>query len=147
MSTIRHEMAARCPPERIWELLADLESVPRYNPVVRAARIVGSPRRGIGAVRECDLIPRGRVTERVTNWEDGHALGLEIIESDWPIHFMKWVTRVDRHEPGARIIQNLEYRVKFGPVGWVLDRLVMRRTIAGNVEKALLGLIKQAEAS
>ena len=85
--------------------------------------------------------------ERVTNWEDGHALGLEIIESDWPIHFMKWVTRIDRHELGARIIQDLEYRVKFGPVGWFLDRLVMRRTIAGNVEKALLGLIRQAEAS
>jgi hypothetical protein len=140
-------MQARCPPERIWELLADLEAVARYNPAVHAARIVGPLQRGIGAIRECDLAPKGRVKERVTNWEDGQALGLEIIESDWPIHFMKWVTRVDRREPGARIVQNLEYRVKFGPVGWVLDRLVMHRTIAGNVEKALLGLIRQAEAS
>ena len=35
MTTIRHEVHAACPPERVWALLADLEAVQHYNPGVR----------------------------------------------------------------------------------------------------------------
>jgi hypothetical protein len=45
----------------------------------------GDQRSGVGARRSCDLLPKGRVVERVTHWEDGHVLGLEVAESDWPV--------------------------------------------------------------
>src|ERR1043165_2700090 len=101
MTAIHHEVHAACAPERVWALLADLEAVQRYNPSVRRAAIEGPQRTGIGARRSCDLLPKGRVVERVTHWEDGRALGLEVAESDWPIRFMRWVTRVEPQGSGA----------------------------------------------
>ena len=89
MTTIRHEVHAACPPARVWALLADLEAVQRYNPGVRSAVIKGSQRCGVGAQRSCELVPKGRVVERVTHWEDRRAVGLEVTESDWPIQFMR----------------------------------------------------------
>lgn len=145
MTTIRHEVHAACPPGRVWALLADLEAVERYNPGVRRAALEGPQRTGVGARRSCDLLPRGRVVERVTHWEDGHALGLEVAESDWPIHFMRWVTRVEPKDGGTRITQSLEYEVKFGPLGGLLDRLMMKRKLTATLDAVFASLVRHAE--
>lgn len=147
MSIIRHDMKAACPPQRLWALLADLTAVAVYNPQVRVARLRGARAHGIGAERECDLAPKGKVVERVTVWEDGRALGLELIESDWPLHFMRWVTRVEPDGMGARLTQELEYKVKYGLLGWGLDRLMMKPMVTKAVEGALSGMIRHAERS
>jgi ligand-binding SRPBCC domain-containing protein len=146
MTTIRHEIRANCPPERVWALLSDLEAVERYNPGVRAASIQGTQKSGVGAKRACELLPKGRVVERVTQWEDRRALGLEVAESDWPIHFMRWVTRLEPSGEATRITQDLEYRVKFGPLGWLLDTLVMKRKLTSTLNTVFAELVKQAEA-
>jgi hypothetical protein len=147
MTTIRHETRAKCAPDRVWALLSDLEAVQRYNPTVRTATVEGEPRKGVGARRSCDLVPKGRVVERVTHWEDGRAVGLEVAESDWPIHFMRWVTRIEGVGGGTRITQHLEYKVKFGPLGWLLDNLVMRKKLVSNLDVVFAELVKHAEAS
>jgi len=146
MTTIHHEVRAHCPPERVWALLSDLEAVQRYNPTVRAAAIAGELRTGVGAERVCELVPNGRVVERVTHWEDGRAVGLEVAESDWPIHFMRWVTRVEPSGSTTRITQELEYEVKLGPLGWLLDHLVMRRKLTATLDQVFASLVKHAEA-
>lgn len=145
MSTIRHEIAANCPPARVWALLADLQAVARYNPGVKAASIEGTQRTGVGACRACELSPRGRLVERVTHWEEQRAIGLEVAESDWPIHFMRWVTRLEPDGQATRITQDLEYKVKFGPIGWLLDALVMKRKLTTTVDAVLAALVEQAE--
>ena len=145
MTTIHHEVQANCPPERVWALLSDLEAVQRYNPTVRTATVRGARRTGVGAERACELVPKGRVVERVTHWEDGRAVGLEVAESDWPIHFMRWVTRLEPAGATTRITQSLEYKVKFGPVGWLLDNLVMKRKLTSTLDKVFASLVKQAE--
>jgi len=145
MGTIRHDVSAACPPERIWALLSDLEAVQRYNPTVRTASLRGPLRGGLGAERVCDLAPRGRVVERVVHWEDGRAVGLEIVESDWPVRSMRWVTRVEPAAGGSRIRQELEYAMKFGPLGWLLDRLVLRRKLSRSLDEVLARLVRMGE--
>jgi hypothetical protein len=146
MGIIRHEIEARCQPQRLWALLSRLEGVADYNPGVRAARLRGTAAAGVGAERECELVPSGRVVERVTVWEEGRAVGLELIESDWPLHFMRWVTRVEQRPGGSRLTQELEYAVKFGPLGWLLDQLVMRRKLTSSLDAVLAALVARAEA-
>ena len=98
-------------------------------------------------MRACELLPKGRVVERVTHWEEQQALGLEVAESDWPIHFMRWVTRLESNGSTTLITQDLEYRVKFGPLGWLLDTLVMKRKLTRALDGVFAELVKQAEAS
>jgi uncharacterized protein YndB with AHSA1/START domain len=147
MTTIDHEIQAACPPERIWALLADLKAVERYNRGVKRAAIEGAQARGVGAQRSCELVPRGRVVERVTHWEEGRTLGLEVVESDWPIHFMRWVTRIEPNDGGTRITQSLEYSVKLGPLGWLFDRLVMKRKLTAALDEVFASLAKHAESN
>jgi hypothetical protein len=145
MTTIHHDVHASCPPARIWTLLADLTAVARYNPGVTRAIIDGTQTKGVGARRACELVPKGRVVERVTHWEEGRALGLEVVESNWPIHFMRWVTRIESHDGGTRLTQSLEYSVKFGPLGWLLDRLVMKRKLTASLDEVFARLVEHVE--
>ncbi len=147
MTTIDHEIWAACPSERVWALLADLEAVQYYNPGVRHAAIEGTQRSGVGARRSCELLPKGRVIERVTQWEDGRAVGLELDEHDWPVDFMRWVTRIEPHQGGTRITQSLEYQVKFGPFGWLLDRMVLKRKLTATLDEVFASLARRAEGS
>lgn len=147
MTTLRHDITANCPAERVWAILSDLEGVAGYNQTVAAARLRGAARTGVGAERECDLKPSGRVVERVIVWEDGRAVGLEVVESDWPITFMRWTTRVAPQGGGSRITQDLEYGVKFGPLGWLLDNLVMRRKLKATLDEVFANLARTAEAA
>ncbi|MFO0748954.1 MAG: SRPBCC family protein [Myxococcota bacterium] len=147
MTTIYHEVLAACPPERVWALLADLEAVQHYNPGVRRAAIEGSLRTGVGARRACELRPKGRVVERVTLWEDGRAIGLELERHDWPVDFMRWVTRIEPQRGGTRITQSLEYQVKLGPLGWLLDRMVMRRKLTATLDALFASLARHVEGS
>ncbi len=147
MSKIENEIRVNCEPEQVWRVLADLESVQSYNPTVRLAEICGEPRTGVGATRRCELEPSGAVTERVTHWEEGTAIGLEVIVSDWPIVFMRWVTRLEPEAGQTRISQQLEYQVKFGPLGWLLDKLVMRRKLRSTLDEVFERLKTHAEGS
>ena len=147
MTTIHHQIEAACPPERVWDMLSDLEAVKHYNPTVRAAAVKGSQRTGVGAQRVCELDPKGRVVERVTHWEQGRAVGLEVAESDWPIRFMRWVTRIEPKGGGSLISQRLEYELKFGPLGWLLDKLVMKRKLTTTLDDVFARLAKRAEAA
>ena len=145
MTTIHHDILAACPPERVWALLSDLEAVQHYNPGVRRATINGTLRAGVGARRSCELVPKGRVIERVIHWEPGRAIGLELAEHAWPVHFMRWVTRIEPHQGGTRITQDLEYQVKFGPLGWLLDRIVMKRKLTVTLQSVFVALVRLAE--
>jgi hypothetical protein len=147
MTTIHHQIEAACTPGHVWAVLADLEAVQHYNPTVRSAAVRGPRRTGVGAERVCDLRPKGRVVERVTHWEDGRAVGLEVAESGWPIRFMRWVTRVEPRGTGSLITQELEYAPKLGPLGWLLDKLVMKRKLMATLDDVFARLARRAEAA
>jgi hypothetical protein len=145
MTVIKHEFSASCRPEAVWAVLSDLTAVANYNPTVRTARIVGDLTHGKGAMRQCELVPKGDVVERVTAYDEGKALGLEVVRSDWPITSMQWVTRIEPKGHTSRVWQELEYHMKYGPLGWLLNALVMRRAVTRNVGVALQAMIAKAE--
>jgi hypothetical protein len=73
------------------------------------------------------------------------ALGLEVAKSDWPIHFMRWVTRLEPTGNKTQITQELEHKAKFGPLGLLHDPLVMRKKLKSTLDVVFAELVKQAE--
>jgi Polyketide cyclase / dehydrase and lipid transport len=144
MTIVSHHFETPVSPQKLWHCLSNLELVKDYNPTITSAQLSGPSPPGLGTLRSCTLKPKGKVVERVTVWEEGRAVGLEIVESDWPITKMHWITRITPNGSGSILSQDLEYGMKFGPFGWLLNLLVMKRNITNNVGEALQGLIKIA---
>ena len=147
MATLHHEIGIDAPVDQVWNVLADIESVQHYNPDVASAHCVSASREGVGAIRQCQLKPKGSVTERVTVWDAQRALGLEVAESDWPIVYMRWRTELKPEGRRTLVAQDLEYRLKFGLLGRVMDALVMRRKLRQGIGQVFQGLKRYVEAA
>jgi Polyketide cyclase / dehydrase and lipid transport len=145
MTTVSHRFETSASPEKLWRCLSNLTLVSDYNPTVLSAQLRGSGNIGVGTLRACELRPKGKILERVIVWEEGKAVGLEVVESDWPMTKMSWITRITPQGSGSVLLQDLEYGMKFGPLGWLLNALVMKQSITKNVGGALSGLIQIAE--
>jgi Polyketide cyclase / dehydrase and lipid transport len=145
MTIISHRLETSASPAALWRNLSNLTRVQTYNPSVVSARLQGEQRSGVGTLRECEVKPKGAVLERVNHWEEGKAIGLEIVKSDWPITSMSWITRIEPNGRGSTLSQQLQYEMKFGPFGRLLNALIMKRNISRNVDLALRGLIALTE--
>ena len=146
MTQMQHEIRIAAPPEKVWAVLADLEAVKHYNPSVKHAEYTSTLRECVGASRHCDLKPNGWVKERVTAWEPQKAVTMELYESQWPLKFMRWRTALTPDGAGTRITQQMEYQVKFGILGGLMDRLVMRRKLDQTLAEVFVSLKRFIES-
>jgi carbon monoxide dehydrogenase subunit G len=133
MTTLSHKIWIAAPSAKVWATLADLTQVQRYNPTVQSARIEGTQMTGVGTHRVCALVPKGSIKEKVTRWEPERCLGMEVAESDWPIVFMKWDTTLSLQDNGTLVTQRMDYQVKFGLLGKLLNALVMQRKLDSTI--------------
>jgi uncharacterized protein YndB with AHSA1/START domain len=79
-TTLNHDILIHAPVEDVWRVLADLEAVQHYNPMVSTARYVSERRSGVGATRLCEFKPGGSVKERVTEWTPNQAMAMEAFD-------------------------------------------------------------------
>ena len=144
MIELNHEVIIHSDPEKVWKVLADLESVQFYNHTVAKARYISPNREGIGASRECDVIPKGKVKERVTGWIPGKSMTVELYESDWPVRNMHWTTDLHSLNGRTKITQQLRYEPK-GLLGAILNVLILKRIMNRNIAGVFVRLKKYVE--
>jgi uncharacterized protein YndB with AHSA1/START domain len=133
------------PRERVWEVLADIGSIQRWNPGVKASRATSDASGGEGATRHCDLQrPGGKdvgyLEERAFDWCDGAGYRIEITDSNLP--FRRAVVSFDVAETpsGTQVDVSPEYELRFGPAGRLLDRVAVRRQYRRGMAGMLAGL-------
>ena len=86
MTTLRHQIRIEAPIEAVWKAVSVLTEVQHYNPMVASARFISDRREGVGAMRRCELKPKGWVEERVWEWSPPHVIGLEVAARYPPPH-------------------------------------------------------------
>jgi hypothetical protein len=83
----------------------------------------------------------------VWDWNPPHAIGLEVAATEWPIVFMKWKTELQNDGKATLVRQEINYKMKFGPLGALLDALVMRRKLDRGLNEIFENLRRLVEAS
>lgn len=145
MATLEHEIRIQAPLEKVWSILNDLEQVAFYNPMVANVRLLSEHRSGIGASRECTFHPKGFARERVIGIDDLKSITMEMYESEWPLEFMNWTSHVIG-EAGATTVRTVtRYKVKLGPLGALLDHLVMKRKFKKVLDDLFVSLKNYVE--
>jgi len=93
----------------------------------------------VGTVRGCEVPGFGNVVETVVDWKEGESLTFEV-STVGPVKktVMTWSVR---EEDGATITRvKSELHTKFGFLGALMDKLVMRRMFKSRMGDTLLGL-------
>ncbi len=151
MPKFRSTIHINAPRSEVWEAIADLGDVDVFHPGVTKSYYTSEQTEGVGASRRCELKPMGSVDERAIDWRPGESVTLEVKPGPMGPPF-KWAQGrmwVAEDGDGTRAGLEFEYRLKFGPIGLLLDRLVMRRQFEKMIPAVLRGLkdhLEQREA-
>lgn len=126
----------------VWATLADFGGIHRYNAGVDRSPInEGTPSSGVGSERTCHLYNGGHLQERVVESIEGEKLSIDIFESSMPLKSANGTfTLAPISGGGTRVTVSMEYEVKYGPIGVVLDFLVVKRMLGPSMHQLLAGL-------
>jgi carbon monoxide dehydrogenase subunit G len=144
-SELKHEVRIAASASKVWQILADLEAVQHYNQTVKAAHRIGE-KKELGAMRGCDLKDGGSVKETVVGFEEGKAITMELTESPWPVRNMQWRTSLTKDGGETVVSQIMTYEMKLGPIGKLLNAVVMKSKINKTIGEVFLNLKKYAES-
>ena len=146
MTKLSSEIRIKAPVGQVWAALADLERVQQFSPGVAKAYYTTDSKEGVGAGRHCDLQgPSGWVEERITEWNEEESLTIEIFDSNAPIKSA--FGRFDLTPAGEETVVSFsfDYKMKFGPIGALLNVLIVRRLFEKANKTILAGLKSHVE--
>ncbi len=147
MTTLKHEVSVAADVETVWRTLSDLLAVKQHNTSVVSVHLLTDKTTGIGAARRCEMKTKDWVEENVWAFDPPHAIGLEVTASSWPVAFMKWRTELYADGSNTLIRQEMNYKLKFGVLGLLLDKLVMRRKLNASVQEVFGNLKSYVEST
>lgn len=144
MEPMRTDTVIEAPRHLAWEALADLEGVSRWNPAIDAAECISDERRGLGARRRCRMHPSGWMIESITEWQPEQIIAFTI-ENAPPIEtgLARFVLSDDR--AGTRLQATFNYEIRFGPLGPIIDRLVVHHQLSSAWNNGIDGLRQHLE--
>lgn len=126
----------------VWAVLDDFGGVSRYNPSVKASGIVNGPDTGRGATRECVFYDGGRIEEKITDYEFESGYTVDFVDvGDMPLKQNQVTISVEEHsESETTVTMTATFKPKFGPLGYLMAKVMMESKFRETFEEVLEGL-------
>ncbi len=142
MGQFRKQIRIEAPKHRVWEVLADLGSIYKWNPNVSYSYSTSESGGGEGATRHCDVQApvKGYLEERAFDWREGEGFKIDVYDTSFPTKSNVVQFRVKADADSTIVEVMPEYRLKFGFFGTLIDRLLVGRQFQKGMEKLLAGL-------
>ena len=137
MSAFSTAINIQAPVEQVWDVLADIGSIDRWNPGVVESHVTTDQPTGLEAGRYCNLGGNNYLNETVVAWEVGRRLTMRITDTNLPLQADIRFTLLVTVSP--------EYTVNYGPLGRLLDRVYVRSNYEQGMKALLVGLKKYVE--
>jgi len=138
-TTVTYEVPVNLPRAQVWEKLRDLTLAPFYVPGLTGVEILTEKREGVGASRRVFQAKGQPMDETVESWDDGYGFLIRLHVGDKPPAPFKqaWFDyRIADGPNGTTLFTpSLRYAMPWGPVGALLNALVVKNFAAGNVRK------------
>jgi carbon monoxide dehydrogenase subunit G len=142
MSQFNSEIEINAPREKVWAVLADLGAIQNFNPGVKKSYYTSEAREGVGAARVCEFRPIGAVEESALDWQEGKSFTLDVRPLEKAPPFKKATARFQLDSVGqkTRVAVDINYTLRFGLLGQLLDAVMFRPQFGKAAPEILLGL-------
>jgi len=133
------------PAGQVWDVLSDLGSIYKWNPGITHSRLTSDAPPGEDATRQCDLPNGGFLRERAFNWRDGEGYTIEVYESTLPMERSEVDFRITPHGESSVVALMIDYKLKYGPIGAIMDAVFAHRQVSNGMDNLLAGLKNHVE--
>ena len=146
MAIVRNEITINAGPEKIWNILSDLECLAKYDPTVKKSTLIAGEKAGIGAKRKVDMVDgKNWFEEKITVFDPQKTLTYELTDCSFPMQKLKHSYSFESNGSQTKVIQIMDYTVKFALLGKLLDYIMIRKQTNAGIKKFFSGLKQFAE--
>ena len=138
MSKLTTQVKINAPVDKVRGILADFGAIGKWAPPVSKSYSTTEARQGVGAGRHCDT-SFGALNEQIVEWEEGHSFTIDG-KTVLPMKYARNGFSVSPPGDGTVVTAFIDFQMKFGPVGALLDKLVLRRQFRKVMALGLGGL-------
>ena len=140
MGSFATSVRIEAPKDRVWEVLSDLGSIYKWNPGIAHSFTTSDAARGDNAMRQCDLPDGGFLRERAFNWSEGEGFTIDIYETSLPLKESLVDFRATPDGEATVVNLKMDYKLKFGPIGVLMDAVFASRQARNGMADLLAGL-------
>ena len=141
------ERTVQVHPDRAWELLGDFAHVQHIHPLVgKVDQVTPDKDRGVGAIRTCHLYDGNTATEQIETWDESNrSYTIRLMEASLPV---KSIVVTLHAVPGqdsqhqTTLIADMKLQAKFGLLGKLMERLVLKPQLGAAIGNLFAGLEK-----
>ncbi len=146
MTKIENEITINAPIEKIWEALTNVGELDKYDPTVKKSTVLSQTTKGIGASRKV-IMKDGKnwFEEKCTVSKKNKALAYELTDCSFPVKNLNHSYAFEQKGEEVTVKQIMNYEVKFGFFGKILDSLIMRKQSKKGIKLFLNGLKSYTE--
>lgn len=146
MTRIINEVTINAPLEKVWSVLANPELLDKYDPTVKESKLISIEKSGAGAKRKVIMLDgKNWFEEKITVFEPNQALTYQLTDCSFPIKGLKHSYSFEQTGNQVRVKQIMEYTVKFGLFGKLLNWIMIRKQSDSGIKKFLAGLKSYSE--
>jgi ribosome-associated toxin RatA of RatAB toxin-antitoxin module len=146
MGKLVNDITINAPLEKIWSILTDLELLDKTDPTVKKATVISENKTGLDAKRKV-LMQDGKnwFDEKITVFRPNVELVYQLTDCSFPIKGLQHTYRFEKIGNSTKVQQTMEYTVKFGLLGVVMDKMMIGKQFTIGINKFLNGLKSYAE--
>ena len=143
MYSAEYEIELELDRENAWQKLRDISHPDCYVQGLSQVEMTTEQREGVGASRRVHQGKSIVLDETVTEWQEGEGFTIRLHRGGkGPVPPMQeaWFDYGIRERDGRIYLHNrMRYRVGLGPLGSLLNTLVLRKMIASAVRDTTIG--------
>jgi len=145
MRALTERVEIHAPKEAVWEALADFGGVADWAPYMKSSHLIGELESGIGTRRGMRHAWGFRFEEAVTRWDEGTGYSFDVFRAPYPMKDVKesWATGMENGFP--TVTTRVKYDMKLGPLGALLDWVLVRFVVKREMRAGLRGLKQYIE--
>ncbi|MBN4047468.1 SRPBCC family protein [Acidimicrobiaceae bacterium AH-315-P05] len=145
MRNVKAERILAAQRTTVWAVLADYPNIVDWNDGIKRSYAIGEATEGVGAQRQCDIVPNGRMRmrETVSEWvpEERMVIVVDDIEKQ-PIKAATMTLTLSSRGEATPCTMSYDYEPKGGPLAFVFGPMLDRQ-----MKKAFQAFMENLESA
>ncbi|WP_377189256.1 SRPBCC family protein [Ruegeria meonggei] len=140
---IHHErnLTIDAAPESVWAVLSQYMHIDAFAPQITSVDALTDGEVGKGSKRRNHFANGTSVVEEVTAWKPGSGYTVKLSEmAAMPLHEACSEIRITPIGGKSKVTWTFDYRVKYGPIGWLVGQTMMKMMMGKIIVANLQGL-------
>lgn len=148
MIHFQRSLAIDATPDAVWAILGRFMHIDEFAPQITSVDALTEGEIGVGSRRRNHFENGTSLVEEVTAWTPNNGFVVELSDmAAMPLHAATSEVSIERTGDSSRVTWTFDYRVKYGPLGWLMGQTLMKMMMGKIIDGNLKGLAEKVRSN